>query len=282
MRRSFCCVLALALCIAVLPERTSADTITIDFEGYALGAIPNGFQGWQITNPGWDQAVTNVAPISGAQSWRISSLVGSGSFGDHPFSPALSQAAGESTTGAPTNFFTASMDFRPLASNTVGDGVTISIDRGDGARGNWMRIDNTAAGWELQAFDYDGSAFVFSTLASLTDDQIYNLRFDMTFVDGLQNDIWNIYLDNALLFTGVGWEDFFVDFQPGNNPPFAYDRLLFRNASPLSGSVGVLFDNLTYSSGLAAVPEPASLAVWSLAGIAALCGARRRRKDSAA
>lgn len=44
--------------------------------------------------------------------------------------------------------------------------------------------------------------------------------------------------------------------------------------------LGVLaFDNAQLSTlDAAAVPEPASLAVWSLAGIAGLCGARRRRK----
>ena len=33
----------------------AADTITIDFETYPTGPIANGYDGWKITNPAWDQ-----------------------------------------------------------------------------------------------------------------------------------------------------------------------------------------------------------------------------------
>lgn len=263
---------------------TYADQIFLDFESYPQGKITNGYDGWQITNPNWDQSVTNSSPINGANSWRISNLLATGSFGDQPFTPALATMAGESSTGAASNYFAASMLFKPLAGGVLGEGTSISLDRGDGARGNWMRIENTGGDqWKLAVTDYNGNAFVETTLATgLLSGSVYELAFDMTFVDGLQNDIWNVYLNGNLLFTGVGWEDYFQDAQPGIGPPLAYDRLLFRQGGTSSpGAVGILFDDIFYTNVAAAeVPEPASLAIWSLIGVAGLAYRRRRSKQA--
>ncbi|MDQ5969209.1 MAG: hypothetical protein QG579_366, partial [Patescibacteria group bacterium] len=132
-------ILALSLMVAmsaIATTNASADTVSINFEGptYNLGAIANGQNGWQVTNPAFQQGVTNVAPISGAQSWVINSQFGQGSFGDQPFSPALTQAAGET---AAMNFFEASMKFMPMATQANGDGVTLSTDNGTGQRMDW-------------------------------------------------------------------------------------------------------------------------------------------------
>jgi hypothetical protein len=228
----------------------------------------------------WDQQVTGSSPIAGAQSWRISNQIASGSFGDQPFTPPLAGTSGEASTGAASNYFAASVLFKPLAGGVVGEGTTISIDRGDGARGNWMRIENTAANtWKLYVNDYNSNIndFVETTLATnLMSGDVHKLGFDMTFVNGAGNDVWNVYLDGTLLFTGVGWEDYFRDFQPFNNPPLAYDRLLFRQGgAPSQGAAGILFDDIFYTN-VSAVPEPASLAVWSLFAAAAVVGYRRR------
>lgn len=273
--------------LAISGASLRADQIFIDFETYPLGKIANGYDGWQITNPAWDQQVTTNS-IAGAQSWRISSQVASTSFGDHPFTPALPGGAGESTTLAASNYFRASMLFQPLIGGVQGEGTTISIDNGTGARGNYMRIENadgTDAGWRLVVFDYINNAFTNAIVVAsgLNADETHELAFDMTFNDGLANDVWQVFLDGALVYSGIGWEDFFVDAQPSNNPPIYYDRLLFRSSSPATpNAAGILFDNIAYTNELAAaeVPEPASLAVWGMLGVASAAYSWQRRRRS--
>ncbi len=277
-------IVALSLMIALLAVTvtTNADTLSINFEAptYNLGAIANGEGGWQVTNPAYQQAVTNVNPISGAQSWVVNSQFGQGSFGDQPFSPALSQAAGET---AAMNFFEASMKFMPMATQANGDGVTLSTDNGTGQRMDWLRINYSTpsvtnangGGWSLSMFDYDGTNFVQTGPTALNANQVYDLRYTRKFNAGLNNDEWKVYLNNVLLFTGVGWEDFFKDGFPTYGPsPVTVDRILFRNSASVAGSNGVMFDDITYTS--SNVPEPASLALFGF-GLVSVARHFRRR-----
>ncbi len=275
-------IVALSLMIATLAIATnnvSADTLTINFESptYGTGPIANGQNGWQVTNPAYQQGVTNVNPISGAQSWVINSQFGQGSFGDQPFSPALSQAAGET---AAMNFFEASMKFMPMATQAIGDGVTLSTDNGTGQRMDWLRIDYSAnnntggSGWNMSMYDYDGTNFVQTGPTALNANQVYDLKYTRQFNAGPNNDEWKVYLNNALIFTGVGWEDFFVDGFPTYGPsPVTVDRILFRNSTSVAGSNGVMFDDITYTS--SNVPEPTSLALF---GFGLVAVARRFRR----
>jgi hypothetical protein len=276
-------ILALSLMVAmsaIATTNASADTVSINFEGptYNLGAITNGEGGWQVTSPAYQQAVTATNPISGAQSWVINSQFGQGSFGDQPFSPALAQAAGEN---AAMNFFEASMKFMPMATQTIGDGVTLSTDNGTGQRMDWLRIDysanNTGGGsWNMSMFDYNGAAFVQTGPTVLNANQVYDLKYTRKFNAGLNNDEWKVYLNNALLFTGVGWEDFFVDGGPTYGPsPVTVDRILFRNSASVAGSNGVMFDDITYTS--SNVPEPMTLTLF---GFGLVAVARRFRRSA--
>jgi len=276
-------VAAIAMTIAAT---VNADQVSIDFEGYPTGPIANGSNGWQITNPNWDQAVVTNGAISGSHSWHFSQAIASGSYGDQPFSPPLAHTSGESTIpGVGSNYFGASMLFKPLADSVIGEGITVSMDRGDGARGNYMRIESLGGNtWQLYAYDYNSTTQDFDKhvlATNLNAGDVHKLSFDQTFVNGPNNDVWNVYLDNNLLYTGRGWEDYFRDWQSFNNPPLAYDRLLFRSGGDPSvpGAAGILFDNITYTNvAPAAVPEPASLAIWSLAAAGAAAGVWRRRK----
>lgn len=244
----------------------SADTITIDFESYPDGPITNGYDGWQITGS-WDQQVVSSGAISGNKSWRTSSKTTSGSFGDQPFSPALSDKVSETST---FQRFDASWKWSPLAGGVKGEGLTVSIDNGTGQRGNFIRMENVGGldtSWSVYLFDYNGvtnNFFSTTLMENIAAGDVLNMRFDMTFNSGANNDVWNMYINDSLLYTGVGWEDYFRNFAPTFGPtPVTYDRLLFRQSgTAFSSAAGVLIDDITYTS---SVPEPATLSVLALA-----------------
>jgi hypothetical protein len=97
-------VLALALAVALtVATIASADSRTINFESYMLGTI-DGQDGWAGSaggpiNPAIDQAVVSNTygyTSFGGTSWRMSNAYTDGAFADWPFSPSLTDEAGES------------------------------------------------------------------------------------------------------------------------------------------------------------------------------------------
>ncbi|MCU0315539.1 MAG: PEP-CTERM sorting domain-containing protein [Fimbriimonadaceae bacterium] len=246
-----------------------ADTVSVDFESYPDGPITNGYDGWQITNPSWDQQVVSTSPITGNKSWRTSQRVASGSFGDQPYSPALMDKVSE--TGA-FRRFDASWKWSPLVGGKNGEGVTVSIDNGTGQRGNWIRLENNGGldtSWRIYLFDFNGISNTFPSVTlmeNISAGTVLDMKFDMTFNPGANNDVWNMYINNTLMYTGVGWEDYFRNFAPTYGPtPVTYDRLLFRQSpTAIANAAGVLIDDIQYTS---SVPEPATLTILALAGL---------------
>ncbi|HTR18870.1 MAG TPA: SdrD B-like domain-containing protein [Candidatus Paceibacterota bacterium] len=270
--------------LLILPALASADTIgPITFEPsaptYTVGNI-NGQNGWSMTGA-YDVAVSDNSTISGApasfatQSLRISNAVTSGSFGDQTFAPPLTNAAGESNAdlgGFPSGplqaHFESQFDIYAIP-DSIGDVMSVSPDRGDGARMSYLRFDSEADGIHVYFDDVtdpthsnNEDTFNESQIALLSSGVPHTVKFSMDFYDGPDNDVVNIYIDDHLMATGTSWEDYYL-YDSESNPGFSNDHsravrtMLFRAggaAVPANLDKGFLIDNLTLASG----PIPAS------------------------
>jgi len=276
---------------ALVPMGTAlADSNTITFEppdystsaGVPPGSI-DGQDGWTGSggtpiNPAYDQAVVTNPGVAGfdTQSFRMSNAVTSGSFGDWPFSPSLANEAGE-TSAASNGFsggtrqpgFQASFDVASTVPGAEQPGLQVSIspDRGDGARMSFLRLRDTSTGLAVDFADYEsglnetgcatGANFVTTTVASGLDrSQPHSIKLTMDFLNGPANDIVKVYVDNVLVHTGTSWEDYYRECE--SNPTRTVDSLIFQARTQTGDTAttwaanagnGFLFDNLSYSSG---------------------------------
>src|SRR5262249_11368087 len=149
-----------------------ADSKVVNFENppYTTGNI-NGQDGWSgtggIPNGGtYDYGVVatgGTPPSFGAQSFRISNAVTSGSFGDWAFSKSLNDEAGGATAdngglsgGVRQPHFEVSFDIASVVPNAEQPGLQISIspDRGDGARMSFLRFRDNPGGLSIEFADY--------------------------------------------------------------------------------------------------------------------------------
>ena len=260
--------------VLLLPTAAGADTIgPITFEssqGYVVGGIhgqpipstlPNG--AWSKTGP-YD---VMVAPIStypdaagygfGSQALRISNAVTSGSFGDQTFSPGLADEAGE--TGADNaglsgglrqpHFDASFLIGTTQAELEPGLRMTVSPDRGDGARMSFLRFEDQLDGVHVIFADATNrgpvgaeTTFTESDVATLDRDRSHLVQFSIDFADGTAKDTVKIYVDNKLVKTGTTWEDYYrydPEQTPQGNEVPTVDKLLFRQSgAPSPGTVG--------------------------------------------
>jgi VCBS repeat-containing protein len=235
----------------VTDHHGGSEVLFIDFNSYSLGPIADGYNGWSLGNPAFNQ---HVVTTGGGQGWQFTRQTTSGSFSDQPLSPSLTQTASEPGGGAVTSDFEASWTITPqqLQLGVAGDGfLGIDMDDGSGARGNLLRLENDGSGnWILHAFDYDDTihAFVDINLGALPVGIPTKVGFTQQFVNGPNNDIWKVYVNDQLVYTGIGWEEYFRDSQPGI-APVTYDRLLFRaSGTNVVGDQGVIIDNVSYTT----------------------------------
>jgi hypothetical protein len=275
-----------------------ADTVGANFEapGYTTGTI-NGQNGWSKTGA-YDVAVVAnsgfpAAPAGfGAQSLRASNATVSGAFGDQTFSRPTSDAAGETaadTGGFPVgtlrSTFTAEFDFASATGASQSPLImSVSPDRGDGARMSYVRIEDDGSSWDLFFDDYKDNAplgsggnlddgcggedeFAETAIGSYSLSQPHTVRFEMKFVNGPHNDVVKVYVDGALKITGTTWEDYFrycAESGGGTGGSLADQsrivrRLLFRfagTANLANSGQGFLIDNLDEQS--ATPPPPAT------------------------
>jgi hypothetical protein len=276
MRRFLCnlgasLLLALTLALA-LASAAGADTVgPITFEqsqdyfpgninGQPLipGSLPNG--AWSKTGP-YDVEVVPISNVSfpdalgygfGSQALRISDAVTSGSFGDQTFSPGLADEAGESgadnaglSGGVRRPHFDASFLIGTTQSTQQCVGcptplkMTVSPDRGDGARMSFLRFEDQTDGVHVFFVDVtdpgrvvNGDTFNTTDIATLDRTHSHLIRFSIDFKDGPANDQVKIYIDGSLTETGTTWEDYYrydTEQAPGNKVP-TVDKLLFRES----------------------------------------------------
>jgi hypothetical protein len=279
----------LLVCGAVLflASAAGADSIgPITFEssqGYVVGdinqqplmsdSLPNGV--WSKTGP-YDAKIvlTSSYPAAagygfGSQTLQISDAVTSGSFGDQTFSPGLGDEAGESgasnaglSGGLRQPHFDASFLIgTSQATPQPGLHITVSPDRGDGARMSFLRFADQGDG--VHVFFVDtvdkgpvGTAATFreSEIATLSYSSSHLIQFSIDFKDGAANDTVKIYIDSKLMKTGTTWEDYYrydPEQTPQGNQVPTVDKLLFRESGTPDLThflKGFLIDRVTLAS----------------------------------
>ena len=307
------------LAMVVLAALITADSLSINFESsqsYSQGSIDNQ-NGWGGQNPPGipinqliDQVIVMNGPSApapasfGFQSWRISNAYTSGSFGDMPFSPSLVNEAGETQAkngdgvftfsgGTRQNHFEVQWAFTSAdpgpGTDCATTGVTCSYlsmspDRGDGARMSYIRLEDDVSGLRVFFDDYQdfapqgelgdpmtaangcgpgGDNFIETMVASGLDRRKpHTVKLAIDFIDGPHNDVVKVYVDGTLRHTGTTWEDYFrwCTESGGGTGMAAYDQsrtvdsMLFRvgggqgELHPQNRGKGFLIDNLTYFS----------------------------------
>jgi len=243
-------VIGAMLALVTGTQTALADSQSINFEttqGYAIGSIDtqNGWagSGGGAINTSYDQAVdTNTSgdPNLGAQSFRLSNGTTSGSFGDWPFSPSLTDAAGDSDgVGHGNGFvtddstlkkhFAVSLDVASATPGTLQPGLQFSVspDRGDGARMSFLRFKDQADGMHIIFMDYQDTSpygsvgnpangctdpvdgFVTTDLGPFNSSVAHTVKLSMDFVNGPHDDIVQVFVDGNLVHTGTSWEDYY-------------------------------------------------------------------------
>jgi len=208
----------------------------------------------------------------GSQTLQISDAVTSGSFGDQTFSPGLGDEAGE--TGASNaglsgglrqpHFDASFLIGTAIATQQAGLHMSVSPDRGDGARMSYLRFEDQGDGVHVFFIDVVDKGpvgtvanFRESDVATLDRAHSHLIQFSIDFKDGAANDTVKIYIDSKLVKTGTTWEDYYrydPEQTPTGNQVPTVDKLLFREsgaANPADATNGFLIDRVTLgSSGL--------------------------------
>jgi Big-like domain-containing protein/VCBS repeat protein/copper-binding protein NosD/peptidase M10/serralysin-like protein/hemolysin type calcium-binding protein len=245
-----------------------AGSDTQDFDNFGLGPITNGENGWVVlAASGIDQEVVNQSGSDNA--FRMSSDPTTGAFAG-PYSPGLFETAGEPQTTA--DYDSQSIRFTFQAFNPVPDDSRLEVDFGTVAandRNNFMVIESssTTGGIRIAVnHPVPGGAFanpVFTgftgniELVSGVDPSVpHEIEMRVTYVDGPDNDVIDIYLDGS----HIGTTTTFENFRDASNPDHAANaeinqtnRLFFRSGAggaaaqdgPGGQNQGFLFDDIT-------------------------------------
>ncbi|MCO6407390.1 beta strand repeat-containing protein, partial [Hoeflea alexandrii] len=256
----------------ILPDHV--ETLTLldgassfeDFEGFDLGPIANGENGWAVAGgPGRDQ---NIVDDGGNQVFRMSSDPSITDFAG-PYSAALPATAGEPGTSADFNGHTIKFRFKPV--DPAGDNSRLEVDFGRANatdRNNFMVLEATAAGIRIAVNEplldgnWTNNAFAaFTGNVTLADGvslgNWHDIELHLTYADGPDNDVIEVYLDGAHIGTTTTFENY-RDTVGGTHEDNAEanqtSRIFFRpsaGGAPVDGpggeNKGFLFDDLQMS-----------------------------------
>ena len=272
-RRHVPLLVAIGLIAGLLP----AMTWTV-MAAMAPGSSIQGFEGWSggagPISPKVDQSVDQSGHNgrTGQGAWRISnnnSLGGYyGSFGGWVFGPGLAVSAGQPSSGAGADRFSATLWFR--SASTSADGSDIEIDLGNvlgGDRNTYLALRNVAdvpdGGLHLRAAEPDPATGQFrpsvTIAAGITRGVWHRLDIVAKFQDGPANDTVAYALDGVALDNPAGGATFgtlerwYEIVDP--RPYVQSNRLFFRSKTPPSdlggfadtAAQGFYFDDLNYS-----------------------------------
>jgi len=152
---------------------------------------------------------------------------------------------------------------QPVSPSADGSAITISMSPTTADRQTYLRIENNLdanGGYQITVIDYYDvnntntyRTFVPSTGISRT--AWAKVRLVLETPDGGTNDVFQVFLNDALVGTYSSWEDYHTWPLGGNSVTEAVDRLLFRVSIAPSGfdpsfvdadARGFYFDNLCY------------------------------------
>jgi hypothetical protein len=244
--------------------------LTPGFEPPTFGiASVNGQNGWTCTGPFDQGVVANTFGYAafGLQSLRISDAVTQSTFGDQTFAAPLTNGVGESTAsaggfpvGTRRTHFEAQFDLASTVPGARQPGMHISIspDRGDGARMSYLRFEDGVAGFDVFFDDVQGTTdpanFVETQIATgLNRAVAHTIKLTFDAVEGPSNDVVKVFIDGILVQTGTSWENYSrFDTEAAADPhPAVIRTLLIRasgTATPGDAGKGFLLDNLSLTS----------------------------------
>src|SRR4051812_3532310 len=256
---------AVIAAMAAAPAIADADVVGTVFESstYQPGDI-DGQGDWSKTGP-YDVNIKKVSDFPdaagygfGQKAMQSSNAVVSGNFGDQTFSPSTVDEAGETLAsgngysgGIRQNQFDARFRIgTAVSTEQPGLYMSVSPDRGDGARMSYLRFEDHPDGVHVffDEFVAVTDDFTDDDIATLSRSSSHLIEFQMNFVDGPANDQVTIKIDGAVVKTGGSWEDYFRSVNPMAPVP-TVDSLLFREGGgagderPATAGKGFLIDD---------------------------------------
>jgi len=252
------------------------DSYATGFEPGMSAGSSQGQEGWSGGTMPIDMSVDQLVEQSGSShhtgtgALRISNDTSlgnhNGAFAGWVFGPGLAVAAGQPSSGAGADQFTATLWFRSASASA--DGSNMEIDLGSAAgddRNTFLALTNKpddTGGLQLRAGEPDGASGDFrDTVAiatGLARTEWHRLDIVARFNDGSANDTVEYRLDGEVLTNPNGGTTFgtFEGYFEGIRQPYVLsNRLFFRSgAAPTSyggstdsGALGFYFDDVSYS-----------------------------------
>jgi Ca2+-binding RTX toxin-like protein len=191
-----------------------------DFENFGLGAITNGENGWRVAGSK-DQAVVD---LGGNQVFRMSSNPTSGDFGG-PYSPDFGVSAGEPQTTADGNVHVLKYSFKAVSETADNSRIEVDLGNPDGTdRNNFLVIESiegegvriavadpkTDGNWATGNTENDFTAFTGNRtlVEGLDAADWYDIELRVTYKDGANNDVIEVYLNGDLIGTTTTFENY--------------------------------------------------------------------------